>query len=92
MRHSVAVIAIALLASACTRENLKVDPPKIVQVEVVKYVPIPAELTEPCEEYAPREQTNAEAKRLALVRLESLKGCNADKARIRQLGGSEVKP
>lgn len=90
MRHSVAVIAIALLASACTRENLKVEPPKIVQVEVTKYVPVPAELTEPCTVYAPAEQTYAEAKRLALLRLESLQECNGRLARIRALG--EVKP
>lgn len=90
MRHSVAVIAIALLASACTRENLKVEPPKIVQVEVTKYVPVPAELTEPCTVYAPAEQTYAEAKRLALLRLESLQECNGRLARIRALG--EAKP
>ena len=90
MRHSVAVIAIALLASACTRENLKVEPPKIVQVEVTKYVPVPAALTEPCAVYAPAEQTYAEAKRLALLRLESLQECNGRLARIRALG--EVKP
>lgn len=90
MRHSVAVIAVALLATACTRQNLKVDPPKIVQVEVTKFVPVPAALTEPCTVYAPAEQTYAEAKRLALLRLESLQECNGRLARIRALG--EVKP
>ena len=92
MRHSVAMIAVALLATACTHQNLKVDPPKIVQVEVTKYVPVPDELTAPCTLYAPAEQTYAEAKRLALVRLESLKECNGRLARIRALGGSEAKP
>lgn len=91
MRHSSAVVALALLASACTRENLKVAPPKVVQVEVVKFVPVPEALTEPCPVYAPAEQTYAEAKRLALVRLESLKDCNARMARIRALG-AEAKP
>ncbi len=86
MRHSVAVISAALLATACSRQNLKVDPPKIVQVEVTKFVPVPDELTEPCTVYAPAEQTYAEAKRLALLRLESLRDCNARLARIRALG------
>ena len=91
MRHSVAVTAVALLATACTHQNLKVDPPKIVQVEVTKFVPVPDELTEPCTVYAPAEQTYAEAKRLALLRLESLNECNARMARIRALG-AEAKP
>lgn len=86
MRHSVAVIALALLVVGCGRENLRVDPPKIVQVEVTKFVPVPDELTEPCTVYAPAEQTYAEAKRLALLRLESLNDCNARMARIRALG------
>ena len=88
----VAVAMIALLLAACGRENLRVPPPRIVQVEVTKYVPVPDELTAPCTLYAPAEQTYAEAKRLALVRLESLKECNGRLARIRALGGSEAKP
>lgn len=86
MRHSIAVIGTALLASACTHQNLKIDPPKTVQVEVTKFVPVPHELTEQCALYAPTEQTYAEAKRLALLRLESLQECNARMARIRSLG------
>jgi hypothetical protein len=86
VRNPTALITVALLATACTRQNLKVDPPKIVQVEVTKFVPVPDELTEPCTVYSPAEQTYAEAKRLALLRLESLKDCNARMARIRALG------
>lgn len=86
MRNSPSIVAVALLLAACGRENLRVDPPKIVQVEVPHYVPVPEELTRECPVYAPAEQTYAEAKRLALVRLESLKQCNAQLARIRALG------
>lgn len=86
----VAVAMVALLLAACGRENLRVPPPKIVQVEVARYVPVPVELTEPCTLYAPAEQTYAEAKRLALVRLESLKECNARLARIRALAGDKT--
>lgn len=91
MRLALAVIASAMLLTACGKQNLRIDPPKIVQVEVTKFVPVPAELTEPCTLYAPAEQTYAEAKRLALVRLESLKECNGRLARIRALG-TEAKP
>jgi len=92
MRNPAAVIAMALLVVACGKApNLRVDPPKVVQVEVTRYVPVPDALTEPCTVYAPAEQTYAEAKRLALLRLESLIQCNKDKAKIRELGG-EVKP
>ena len=86
MRIAAAISAMALLVAGCGRENLRIDPPKIVQVEVTKFVPVPAELTEPCTVYAPTEQTYAEAKRLALLRLESLKECNARMTRIRALG------
>jgi hypothetical protein len=80
---------LALLVAGCGRGNLRIDPPKIVQVEVTKYVPVPAELTEPCTMYAPAEQTYAEAKRLALLRLESLQECNGRMARIRAMGESK---
>ena len=86
MRIAATISAMALLVAGCGRENLRIDPPKIVQVEVTKFVPVPDELTEPCAVYAPAEQTYAEAKRLALLRLESLKECNARLARIRALG------
>lgn len=89
MRTALAISAMALLVAGCSRGNLRIDPPKVVQVEVTKYVPVPAELTEPCTVYAPAEQTYAEAKRLALLRLESLQECNGRMARIRALGDAK---
>ncbi len=86
MRIAVALIVLALTGCA---HDLKVAPPKIVQVEVPHYVPIPDELTKPCPVYEPQEQTYAEAKRLALLRMDSLLQCNKDKARIRALGGQQ---
>ena len=90
MRYSASLIAIALLTAGCGKQNLRVDPPKIVHVEVTRYVPVPDELTKPCPVYAPAEQTYAEAKRLALLRLDALEQCNRDKARIRDLAGDET--
>lgn len=73
-----------LLLAGCATGVPK--PPEYIEVEVVRYVSVPPELTEPCPTDAPRSQTYAEAKRLALVRLASLEQCNRDKAKIRALG------
>lgn len=77
--------AIAVLALAGCASAPPVKMPDVVRVPVEVMVSVPAALTEPCPTYEPREQTYAEAKRLALLRLESLEACNRDKARIRAL-------
>lgn len=85
-----AMLATVALLSGCQTTPKLPEQPKIVQVEVVKYVPVPEELTRPCQIGEAQAQTYAEAKRLALVRREYLIECNKDKARIRALG--EAKP
>lgn len=77
-------LMMVLLLAGCA--TIAPKAPKYVEVEVVRYVEIPRELTEPCEEGTAREQTYAEAKRLALFRLASVRCGNADKAKIRALG------
>lgn len=60
--------------------------PKIVRVPVVTIVPVPAALTEPCDEVAKQGEDYGEAVRLANARLASLKACNGKLSEIRALG------
>ena len=76
------MIAMALAGCASRQPVL----PKTVYVTVEKLVPVPAELTAPCDEVEKRGNTYGEAVRLANARLASLKACNAEKAEIRKLG------
>ena len=85
MRHPPALIALAaILLAGCKTQPPVV--PEIVEVVVTKYVPIPAELAADCANEAAREQTYAEAKRLALKRADYLEECTARMRRIRGLG------
>ena len=80
-------LMVSLLAGCAG--NRRPDPPsvpKVVEVVVTKYVPIPAELAADCDNEAAREQTYAEAKRLALKRADYLEECTARMRRIRGLG------
>lgn len=83
MRSSIA-LTLPLLLAACPG-TVRPTLPEVVRIPVEVMVGVPDELTEPCLTFEAREQTYAEAKRLALLRLESLEACNRDKARIRAL-------
>lgn len=94
-----AIALLSILLAGCPMSEVKSDaPPQVVQLpttvtKVVKeYVPIPEELTRDCYDETAKEQTNAEALRLALLRKEVLAACSADKRRIRALSGKAVKP
>jgi hypothetical protein len=90
-----AITLIALLALTGCKESLPVMPtmPEIVEVEVVKFVEVPPELTAPCQDFTAREQTYAEAKRLALLRKEARDECDGRMTKIRNLPVSpSVKP
>lgn len=80
-------LAVVLTLAACktTPEAQETVIPKVVTQTVTRIVPVPEALTTPCVEHAPQEQTYAEAKRLALVRLESIRECNTRLERIRRL-------
>lgn len=78
-----AALILLVLASCKTTEPVV---PKIVRVPVEKIVPVPPELTEPCDEVPVRGQTVEEAIRLANARLASLKACNGKLREIRGLG------
>lgn len=79
-----------LLAACASRQPVLPEVPKTVTVVVEKYVTVPEDLTAACPEYAPREQSYNEAKRLALVRLESIQACNKQLERIRALSGEKT--
>lgn len=84
MRHTAALIV--LLLAGC-KETLPVMPtmPDIVEIEVIRYVPVPEELTKPCQKFTAREQTYDEAKRLALLRGEATEECDGRMTKIRNL-------
>lgn len=88
MRYPAALILGGLLLTAC-RDDVKPDAPvvpEVVRVPVDRYVPVPPDLTADCGNDAVREQTYAEAKRLALVRDEHLQECTQRMRKIRALG------
>ena len=74
----------------------KCPPPVQVQVPVevtrTVYVPIDAGLTEPHAIAKPRNDSGGECLRVARDRKAELQACNADKAAIRSVQGTEVKP
>lgn len=79
-------LMVALLAGC--PGNRRDDPPtvpKVVEVVVTKFVPVPDELAADCQNTAPKAQTYAEAKRLAIVRAEYLDECTARMRRIKAL-------
>lgn len=76
------LVAVALLAGCKTKGPVV---PSVVRVPVTTYVALPADLTRACDEVAKKEDTYAEAIRLANTRLASLKECNARLERIRKL-------
>ena len=78
-------LLLILLLSGCQTIPDMPKAPEIVRVEVLKYVPVPAELTGDCKNSAVQEQTYSEAKRLALVRGEYLDECTQRMRKIRSL-------
>ena len=85
-----ALIALVLLLSGCKTTEPQKQPPQVIEVVVTKYVPVPAELAADCTNEAPREQTYAEAKRLAIKRGEYLAECTERMRRIQGLGRASV--
>lgn len=74
--------ALILALSGCA------TAPKVetITVTVTKLVPVPEQLTRDCYDESPREQTVAEAKRLAGIRRASLSECTNRMRQIRKLG------
>jgi hypothetical protein len=62
--------------------------PAVIEMPIVRYVPIPADLTTPCKIAQPQSDTVAEAVRVARLRRDALEKCNADKAQISALQGT----
>lgn len=76
-------LALIVLLTGCQTAPVV---PKIVRVPVEVIVPVPAKLTEPCDEVPKRDDSYGEAIRLANARLASLKACNGKLTEIRGLG------
>ena len=77
--------ALILLVLAGCQTVKPIQPPKVVEVAVEKIVPVPAALTEPCRQPEKKDNTVAEAVRLANERKAALDECSARLARIRSL-------
>ena len=79
----------ALLSLTACRHDRKPEPPvtpRVVTQTVTRYVQVPTDLAADCKNEKAREQTYAEAKRLALKRDEYLDECTKRMRRIRSLG------
>ncbi len=77
-------LAILIFLAGCATTK-PISPPKVVQVAVERIVPVPAALTEPCQQHEPKAKTVQEAVRLANVRKAALDECSARMKRIRDL-------
>lgn len=83
-----ALIAVVLLTCGFGSCGRRPDPPPVpetVYVTVERIVPVPRELTADCDRVLKRENTVAEAVRLANSRLASLDECSGRMRRIREL-------
>lgn len=78
------LIPALLFLASCQERTTKPQPlPKVVYVEVDKYVPLDPELTKDCPIAEPKSLSVGAAVEVARARKESLQSCNADKAAIR---------
>lgn len=73
----------ALALAGCA--NQPIQPPEVVEVVVEKLVDVPEELTRDCGNTAKKDNSVAEAVRLANTRDELLKECTSRMRRIRSL-------
>ena len=86
MKAAMLILILPMLAGC--PGNRRPDPPtvpKVVEVVVTKFVPVPAELAADCQDTKPTKNTYSEAKRLALLRREFLEECTARMRKIRGL-------
>lgn len=83
--RSLPLILLALLAGCASNPPLP-KLPEIVRVPVVKIVPVPPELSAPCQAVAKRDNSVGEAVRLANARQAALEECDARMSDIRKLG------
>ena len=91
MRALALILACAplLMAAQCSTTPERPTIPKVVEVPVTKYVPVPADLARDCTDEAPLRQTVGEAERLANARKVYLDECTK---RMRQIRGLPVDP
>lgn len=80
----VPLIACLLLAGCASNPSLP-KLPEVVRVPVVKIVPVPPELSAPCQVVDKRDNSVGEAVRLANARRAALEECDGRMAEIRKL-------
>lgn len=85
MRTGIALSLILAVTGCQTTKPTAAPIPTVIEVVVTKFVKVPAELTADCQNTKPTENTYAEAKRLAMVRLEYLDECTQRMRKIRSL-------
>ena len=85
--YFVPLLAIAL-GTGCTSAPKRTAPSV---VERVVYVPIPSDLTKPLPVYQRARETFGEAWRQAEINTAALARCNADRAAVEAIQGSERK-
>ena len=88
MRSAFMVISVIALAG-CQSAPERVVVPRVVSVEVPRYVTPPAELTRPCPVAELEGRTVADVVEAANARKVSLEQCNEQLRQIRKLGESE---
>lgn len=90
-RHGLLTGLLAIALGGCASQPAKpVEPPKVVQVVVTRYVPLPDKYLQDCPKATPKNKTVAEAVRVARARGESLDDCNTDKRTLREINGKAV--
>jgi len=78
-------VALILLAALAGCKSAPILPPKVVEVIVEKIVPVPAKLSEPCQQPVKQGSTVQEAVRLANARKAALDECSGRMQKIRSL-------
>lgn len=87
-RHSAALMLLAMAGCASAPPPAPEPVPTLIKVPVTRYVPVPAELTEPCPIKRATERTVEAVVSAYNANVSALEACNADKAAIRKLEGS----
>lgn len=93
MRHYIFVFALLLcsaLVDACATKPIIQPPAKVVIVYKDRYVPMPAEFTEPCDIPSLPGHSAKAIVRTNDARLAALLKCDAQKANIREKQGRYV--